>query len=74
MVIEFTADEKELINTLAKMYHLMLPPDFNFSYEESEELRDAAMDFEVLHGLDENYNPTPEGDLAIIVADKLLAA
>lgn len=74
MVVDFTADEKELVNTLAKMYHLVLPKDCNFSYEESEALRDAAMDFEVLHGLDDNYNPTPDGDLAIIVADKLLAA
>lgn len=74
MIFDFTADEKELINTLAKMYHLVLPVNLEFSYEESQALRDAAMDFEVLHGLDENYNPTPEGDLAIIVADKLLAA
>jgi len=74
MVFEFTAAEKVLIDTLAEQYNLDLSSDYNFSYEESEALRDAAMDFEVVHGLDKDYNPTPEGDLAILIADKLLAA
>lgn len=74
MVFNFTADEKKIINKLAEIYHLSIPADFDFDYETSEALRDAAMDFEVIHGLDKNYNPTPDGNLAISIADKLLAA
>lgn len=56
------------------MYALTLPSDYDLGYEEAEKLRDAALDFEVTHGLDSNYLPTADGLLAISIADKLLAA
>ena len=56
---------------LAPLYRLIWPVDGRGDENFMEELREAALDYEVVHGLDENYNPTQQGLLAIRIADKL---
>jgi hypothetical protein len=72
MTIEFTKNEKNMLLKLAALYKFEMPKSNDWTYEQAEKVRDAAMDFEVLQGLDESYKPTKEGLLAISIADKLL--
>ena len=72
MDIKFTKSEKDLLYEIADKYNLGDPPDVNWDYDKAEKFRDAAMDYEVIYGLDSNYEPSEKGKLAISITDKLL--
>ena len=74
MIFKFTEEEKAFLLTLSKSYNFKLPQNNDWDYETSEIIRDAAMDYEAIHGLGSDYEPTEAGKIAIAIADKLLAA
>ena len=74
-MIKFTDDEKEMIVRLAEQAGIEAPP-FEADWPEDVVLAisEASRDFEVLRGLNDKYEPTREGLVAISVGDKLESA
>ena len=70
MIVIFSKEELEMLKELRDSNNLP-PIPTEWDSETAELYRDAANDFEVLMGLDINYNLTPKGKIAIMISDKL---
>lgn len=70
MIITFTAAETALLEEL-KIKNNLPPIPADWDSDTAEMYRDAANDYEILQGLDENYQPTDKGKLSISISDKL---
>ncbi len=70
MIIKFSEREIAMLQKLKFQYGLPAVPT-DWDYETSELYRDAANDYLVTHGLDENYAVNYNGEIAEIISDKL---